>query len=66
MEIKYDEEEWGIIARTENFIEFRSTRKIRYLPKRIVFTLCEELLKHGYTPDFSQLQYYEMIFRKSN
>ena len=64
MKIKYDEKKWDMIAITDNFIAFTSKKRIWCLSKKEIFDLCEELLKHKYIPDFSQLQYNDVIFRK--
>ena len=65
MEIKYNETKWYLIAQTDNFIAFHRRGFMRpLLRKKEIFDLCEEMLKQNYIPDFSQLNYYEVIFRK--
>ena len=65
MEFKYNEKEWVIGARTENFIVFCSRRKITSVLNNNILNLCEELLSYGFIPDFSLLaNNNEIFFRK--
>ena len=64
MEIKYDETEWNIVARTDNFIVFCGKQLIVNVRCEKTLILCEELLRHGYIPDFSDIDNNVIYFRK--
>jgi hypothetical protein len=64
--IKLDESKWVLSGQTENFIAIESKKVIRNLHRQDVLDLCEEMLKLGYDPDFSDLANYRIIFRKTS